>query len=378
MTNQIQYKMAAASFDDGNSLFDFVVKDGNGVKGLVDSGVTKVPERFIQPPSERIERVVESSKDHFSTVLPIDLSKLDGPAHDQVVEAIVRAAETLGFFQVINHGVPLDLLESLKNAAHRFFALPAEAKAVYLKRVSPSPFVDYGTSFAPEQEKALEWKDSVSMVYTNDGDAQQYWPKECKEEALSYLKMSSTMVRRLFEILIENLGVDIDDSRIESLIGVKRVKMNFYPICPNPELTLGAVRHSDMCILTVLLQDDVGGLYVKLEEDTLDGKKGEWIEIPPAKGALVVNVGDSLQILSNGRYRSVEHKVRTTSKQSRVSIPVFSTPKPTEKIGPLPHLAELDGGALYREVIFGEYMRNFFGHALEGKKALDFVNINTS
>lgn len=199
-----------------------------------------------------------------------------------------------------------------------------------------------------------------------------------REEALSYLKMSSTMVRRLFEILIENLGVDIDDSRIESLIGMKRVKMNFYPICPNPELTLGAVRHSDMCILTVLLQDDVGGLYVKLEEDTLDGKKGEWIEIPPAKGALVVNVGDSLQILSNGRYRSVEHKVRTTSKQSRVSIPVFSTPKPTEKIGPPPHLAELDGRALYREVTFGEYMRNFFGHALEGKKALDFVKINTS
>ncbi|CDP22154.1 unnamed protein product, partial [Coffea canephora] len=288
----------------------------------------------------------------------IDLSKLDGPDHDQVVEAIVKAAETLGFFQVINHGMPLDFLESLKNAAHRFFALPADAKSVYLKGVSPSPSVKYGTSFAPEQEKALEWKDFVSMVYTNDGDAQQHWPKECKEEAFDYLKSSIEMVRRLLTDLIGNLGVTLDDSRLESLIGMKMVNMNFYPICPNPELTVG--------------------LYVKLEESKLDGRKEEWIEIPPIPGALVINVGDSLQILSNGRYKSAEHRVRTTSKQSRVSVPFFAIPRPTTKIGPLRHLAELDGGAIYREVEFQEYMSNFFGHAHDGKKSLDFVKISAN
>lgn len=173
--------MAPASFDDGNALFDFVVKNGNGVKGLVDAGIVEVPERYIQPPYERIEKIVPSSQEqhHFSSV-PIDLSKLDGPDHGQAAEAIARAAETLGFFQVINHGLDLDLLESLKDAAHRFFAQPPEAKAVYLQGVSPSPFVKYGTSFAPEKEKALEWKDYVSMVYTNDLDAEQYWPIECK------------------------------------------------------------------------------------------------------------------------------------------------------------------------------------------------------
>ncbi|XP_027119404.1 scopoletin 8-hydroxylase-like [Coffea arabica] len=367
----------APSFDDANALIDFVVRDGNGVKGLVDSGISQVPERYIQPPDERMEKVVESSKDGFSSV-PIDLSKLDGPDHDQVVEAIVKAAETLGFFQVINHGMPLDFLESLKNAAHRFFALPADAKSVYLKGVSPSPSVKYGTSFAPEQEKALEWKDFVSMVYTNDGDAQQHWPKECKEEAFDYLKSSIEMVRRLLTVLIGNLGVTLDDSRLESLIGMKMVNMNFYPICPNPELTVGVGRHSDMGTLTVLLQDGIGGLYVKLEESKLDGRKEEWIEIPPIPGALVINVGDSLQILSNGRYKSAEHRVRTTSKQSRVSVPFFAIPRPTTKIGPLRHLAELDGGAIYREVEFQEYMSNFFGHAHDGKKSLDFVKISAN
>ncbi|XP_027156931.1 feruloyl CoA ortho-hydroxylase 2-like [Coffea eugenioides] len=102
------------------------------------------------------------------------------------------------------------------------------------------------------------------------------------------------MVRKLLTVLIGNLGVTLDDSRLESLIGMKMVNMNFYPICPNPELTVGVGRHSDMGTLTVLLQDGIGGLYVKLEEGKLNGRKEEWIEIPPILGALVINVGDSL------------------------------------------------------------------------------------
>ncbi|KAL5813223.1 hypothetical protein ACOSQ3_028173 [Xanthoceras sorbifolium] len=89
--------------------------------------------------------------------------------------------------------------------------------------------------------------------------------------------------------------------KIDALIGMKMVNMNFYPICPDPELTVGVRRHSNLGALTVLLQDGIGGLYVKVEED-IEGvaKKGEWVEIPPIDGALVINVGDTLQILSNG------------------------------------------------------------------------------
>jgi isopenicillin N synthase-like dioxygenase len=65
--------------------------------------------------------------------------------------------------------------------------------------------------------------------------------------------------------------------------------------------------------------------------------------------------------------------VRTSNNESRVSIPVFTTPKPTEKIGPLPQVVETDGVARYREVVFQEYMNNFFGNAHQGKKSLDFA-----
>ncbi|XP_048330197.2 scopoletin 8-hydroxylase [Ziziphus jujuba] len=361
--------------NDANSLFNFVVREGNGVKGLVDSGLSKVPKQYIQPPEERIEKE-SGSPPPDQLIPPIDLSKLDGPDHDQVVDDIIQAAETLGFFQVVNHGVPLGLLESLKESAYSFFGQEPEKKAVYRKGSSPSPNVKYGTSFVPEKEKALEWKDYISMVYTSDDDALCSWPNECKKEALEYLKTSLDMVRKILQILIANLGVSIEDSKtkIDSLTGMKMVNMNFYPTCPNPELTVGVGRHSDMGTLTVLLQDEIGGLYVKLEEDKNGRNKGEWIEVPPIHGALVINTGDTLQILSNGRYKSAEHRVRTTSTKSRVSIPIFTVPKPDEKIGPLPQVVQRDGLARYREFVFVDYMNNFFGNAHEGKKSLDFAN----
>lgn len=96
----------------------------------------------------------------------------------------------------------------------------------------------------------------------------------------------------------------IDESKETLLMGSKRINMNYYPKCPNPELTVGGGRHSDVSTLTILLQDEIGGLYVR-DMDTM-----KWIYVPPISGSLVINVGDALQIISNGKYKSVEHRVR--------------------------------------------------------------------
>ncbi|RHN74551.1 putative oxoglutarate/iron-dependent dioxygenase, non-heme dioxygenase domain-containing protein [Medicago truncatula] len=356
-----------------NSLYNFIVRDGNGIKGLVDSGLLEVPKIYIQPINERINKLETKPCD----MPPIDLSKLNGKEHEKVVNEIVRAAETLGFFQVVNHCVPLELLESVKDSAHAFFNMPPEKKVVYRQNVSTSLKMRYQTTFAPEIENVLEWKDYINMVYSSDEDALQYWPNECKDVALEYLKLSSKIVKVILEILIGKLGVELDDSKIESLIGLKMVNMNYYPACPNPELTVGVGRHSDAGTITVLLQDGIGGLYVKAEDEN-DVGKVEWLEIPPIPGALVINVGDALEILSNGKYKSSEHRVMTTSNQSRVSVPLFTLPKFTEKIGPLPELVKKDGLAGYREVLWKDYMDNFYGVAHEGKKTLNFAKINSS
>lgn len=106
------------------------------------------------------------------------------------------------------------------------------------------------------------------------------------------------MVKKLLQVLIGKLGVTLDDSKIDGLIGLKMVNMNLYPTCPNPELTVGVGRHSDMGTFTVLLQDGIGGLYVNMEEGKDGMKNGEWMEIPPVPGALVINVGDTLQVIN--------------------------------------------------------------------------------
>ncbi|KAI3495212.1 hypothetical protein L1887_37444 [Cichorium endivia] len=361
----------ALSINDEDSLFNFVVKEGNGVKGLLDTGVTQVPGRFIQPPDQRFDKQQAARSAENMT---IDLSELDGPNRDQVVKAIAHAAETLGFFQVVNHGVPLELLDSLKTATHQFFEQPSEKKAAYLKGVSPKPTVMYGTSFIPEKEKVWMWRDFLKMTYTNDADALEFWPNECKEVVLEYIKTSTEMVKRLLQALIENLGVKLDDSRLNTLIGSKTVHMIFYPTCPNPEVTIGVKRHSDMGTLTVLLQDDIGGLCVRKGEG-LSPENEEWIEVPPIHGALVVNVGDMLQVLSNGRYKSAEHVVQNTSTKSRVSVPIFSSPLPVASIGPFPEVVARDGVARYREIKYEEYTNNIYGKPHGGKAALEFVSI---
>ncbi|KAK8591447.1 hypothetical protein V6N13_031489 [Hibiscus sabdariffa] len=104
------------------------------------------------------------------------------------------------------------------------------------------------------------------------------------------------------------------------------------PKCPNPELTVGVGRHSDVSTLTILLQDEIGGLFVRQK----DGDN--WIHVPPIKGSLVINVGDALQIMSNGRYRSVEHRVVANGSNNRISVPIFVNPRPADVIGPLPEL----------------------------------------
>ena len=96
----------AVNYEDQATLFNFVVKQGNGVKGLIDSGMSCVPQPFVQPLSERIAtphaRTCEAAQ-------PIDLSQLDGPRHKEVSKQITEAAATLGFFQVSN-GIDIAIL----------------------------------------------------------------------------------------------------------------------------------------------------------------------------------------------------------------------------------------------------------------------------
>ncbi|XP_024022233.1 feruloyl CoA ortho-hydroxylase 1 [Morus notabilis] len=345
-----------------DSVTDFVINKGNGVKGLSETGIKTLPEQYIQPLEERT-----MSKVMVGESIPIiDASNWEDP---KVGAAICDAAEKWGFFQIINHGIPQEVLDNVKNATYRFFDSPAEEKNKYSKENSVSNNVRYTTSFIPTVEKALEWKDYLSLFYVSEDEASKLWPSSCKDEVLAYMHNGSIVVKRLLSVLLKGLNVTEIDSEKEQLVtGSKRVNLNFYPVCPNPELTVGVGRHSDVSAFTVLLQDDIGGLYVRVEG------KDSWVHVPPVKGSLVINIGDALQIFSNGRYRSIEHRVVANGNSNRISVPLFINPRPEDIIAPLPEvLASTGEKPIYKPILYSDYVRHFYRKSHDGKLTIDFA-----
>ncbi|KAL2931681.1 F6'H1: Feruloyl CoA ortho-hydroxylase 1 [Bienertia sinuspersici] len=349
---------------------EFVQNQGYGVKGLADIGIKSLPNQYIQPQEKRFNiDKISVTNGHDSAIPIIDMSNLD----DQNVEKLIcDVAEKWGILQIINHGVPLNMLQEVKDATYRFFELPVEEKRRYLVKNSPTSNVKYGTSFSPDFERVLDWKDYLSLLFKSEEEALAYWPLTCRDEALDYLKSTENVIRNLFKILMKGLDIhEIDEEKESQLMGSMRINLNYYPKCPNPELTFGFSHHTDISTLTILLQDDVGGLYVRrLDDDE------SWIHVPPMDGALVVNIGDSLQILSNGKYKSVEHLVIANGTTSRVSVATFVNPSPNVTIAPFQEIIDKGDKPIYKKVLFLDYVKHFFSKSHCGKATIEFAKIS--
>ncbi|KAK8520043.1 hypothetical protein V6N12_004007 [Hibiscus sabdariffa] len=164
----------AHPFLDSSALREFVINQGNGVKGLSELGLTALPKQYIQPLEERtcMSNIVPQE-----SIPIIDMSNWEDP---QVAKSICDAASKWGFFQIVNHDVPIEVLENVKDATYRFFRLPAEVKNKYSKEHSSSNNVRFGTSFTPQAEKALEWKDYLSLFYVSEEETSALWPSVCR------------------------------------------------------------------------------------------------------------------------------------------------------------------------------------------------------
>ncbi|KAL1293351.1 hypothetical protein HN51_053993 [Arachis hypogaea] len=354
--------------DSPSDLNEFVMIQGNGVKGLYEMGLKTLPKQYIQPLEERMSMMTNKVVPQESIPI-IDMSNNNNNC--DVEDAICYAAEKWGFFQVINHGVPTQVLENVKDATYRFYELAAEEKVKYTKENSPTKHVRYGSSFSPEAEKALEWKDYLSLFYVSEDEAIATWPYACRNEALEYMKKSEALIKRLLNILMKRLNVkEIDEIKEAVLMGSKRINLNYYPVCPNHDLTVAIGRHSDVSTLTILLQDQTGGLFVRTED------RCGWIHVPPIPGALVINIGDALQIMSNGRYKSIEHRVTANGSKTRVSVPIFVNPRPSDVIGPFLEVLASDGEkAKYKNVLYSDYVKHFFRKAHDGKMTIEYAKI---
>ncbi|XP_062195075.1 probable 2-oxoglutarate-dependent dioxygenase SLC1 [Phragmites australis] len=316
-----------------------------GVRHLSDSGITRLPDRYVLPPSDRPGAATEAVKDDDDgglcrVKLPVvNLARLRDPSQRvAVLETLDAACREYGFFQVVNHGVESDVSGGMLDVARRFFELPFAERARYM---SPDvrATVRYGTSFNQANDAVFCWRDFLKLVCQPLHAVVQSWPDtptDLREVASRYATANHGLFMELMEAALEVLGIPCGGGGCllgELTAGSSQMMtVNCYPACPQPELTLGMPPHSDYGLLTLVLQDHVEGLQVMHD--------GRWLTVEPIPGSFVVNVGDHLEIYSNGRYKSVLHRVRVNSTQPRISVASFHSVPAERVIGPAAELVD--------------------------------------
>lgn len=331
-----------------------------GVKGLVDSGITQIPRIFHHPPETLFVQELPQQTNLNLPIIPvIDLSG----EHKEVVKQLRDASAKFGFFQVINHGMSDSFLDRLLNAIKAFHELQPEEKMRVYRRdtVTASSGVGFYSNYDLFHSKAASWRDTLLAHLGPVPVDPNEIPDVCRAEVMEWDKEGKLLGEKLMELLSEGLGISADKLTGTAYLGRRVMVGQYYPYCPEPNKTVGITSHTDPGILTVLLQDQVGGLQVKYD--------GEWIDLKPVRGALVVNVGDLLQVISNDEYKSGEHRVYANPfRKPRISITTFFSPGIPDNIcGPLPELVSPQRPALYQQHKFSDVINNFYSKELEGK-----------
>ncbi|TVU19590.1 hypothetical protein EJB05_35746, partial [Eragrostis curvula] len=311
-----------------------------GVKGLVDAGVTAVPAIFRHPPDSFA--LPQAAADGDGDAIPvIDLA--GSASREELVRRVKAAAETVGFFQVVNHGVDGALLAETLAAVRRFNEAPAEAKRAYYGRGNARK-VRFSSNFDLFRSPAANWRDTLFCDVAPEPPRPEELPEAVRHVMVEFGDAARELAERVLELLSESLGLARDHLKDMGCVEGVGVASNYYPPCPEPHLTLGTSRHTDASALTVLLQDDMGGL----------------------------------QLVSNGKFRSVEHRVVANKSRdtARVSVAAFCSAdviKSTRLYGPIRELTSSDGGEppLYRSITIHEYLAHFLNKGLDGRPTLD-------
>ncbi|KAL1825051.1 1-aminocyclopropane-1-carboxylate oxidase homolog 12 [Daucus carota subsp. sativus] len=344
-----------------------------GVKGLSDSGITTIPSFFIHP----AENLAKSSSKSTLSIPVIDLSQLHSDDHKpKIVEQIHQAAKTWGFFQVINHGSPVSVLEETITAVKTFHEQRSEVKAKFYRR-EEGRGVMYASNNDLYRSKAASWHDSLQVWMAPEATPENEIPEACRREVVQWDMHAKKVGEAVLELLGLGLGLESGKFKDLDFCGTRVFVGHIYPYCPQPDLTMGITSHTDPTMITVLLQNQIQGLQVKHGE--------EWVDVKPLHGGLIINIGDMLQIVSNGEYKSVEHRVLANSnRESRISIVMFmnlsnsawkESAEGGKYYGPLPELLTPENPPVYRDFTLQEHLDSFYTKGLESKSLIDKITL---
>ncbi|XP_037494660.1 codeine O-demethylase [Jatropha curcas] len=301
-----------------------------------------------QPPSEYIVKgCTFAPSDHFSsssaTPFPIiDISLFSSFLSESVnssnnevenaLQTLRSALSSTGCFQATGHGISSSFLDKVRETACQFFELPKEEKSKYGR--SENEIEGYGSDMIVSTNQVLDWSHRLILrVFPEDERRNNLWPENppnFRETLIEYSLKVKSVMDLLYKAMARSLN--LKENSFSGQFGERALmhaRFNFYPRCSRPR----ALMHIDRSGITILLQDkQVEGLQILVDE--------KWVRVPVIPDALVVNLGDQMQIMSNGIFRSPMHRVVTNSESLRLSVALFHEPEPEKEIGPVDSLMD--------------------------------------
>lgn len=300
----------------------------------------------------------------FHKIPTIDISPLienskDGILH--VAEEIREAYTKVGFAYIINHGIQESLMDSTFSAAKDFHSLPIEKKLAirqnrFFRGYMPYDFSilkvsSLGDAVKPNQSEAfilaheVEEDDPDFIAKTNLAGPNQ-WPDslpEFKQVILEYREKTQELAYKLLKAFAVAFGMETNALDQYFTKPTTFLRLQYYPRQPNfiPENQFGIAPHTDHGFLTLLAQDNTGGLQVRNHE-------GDWIEAFPLRGSFMLNSGDMLKRMTNDIFISTPHRVINRSGNDRYSIPFFFEPNMHAPIAPLSNFCTKSSPAKYK------------------------------
>ena len=279
----------------------------------------------------------------------IDIAELDSA---ESLAAIDRACRDWGFFQVTGHGIEPALLRNIFEVSREFFAQPAAEKQ-RIRRDADNPWGYYDRELTKNRQ---DWKQIYDFGPADGDRFRPRWPGgylrlRFEPVVRAYYANCRSLALRLLSAMASNLGTSPD----ELLAGfddthTSFLRLNYYPKYPlgaEDDRPFGVGEHTDAGALTLLLQDEQAGLEVFRDD--------RWYLVEPRPGALVINIGDMLQVWSNDRYRAARHRVVTNPRRDRYSVPFFLNPSYETRYAPLPATVTAERPPRYRSIQWREF-----------------------
>ncbi|GFQ01183.1 leucoanthocyanidin dioxygenase [Phtheirospermum japonicum] len=325
-----------------------------------DGNKVVVPPQYVQPPNTRPNSNNISKRNDNDVPTPpiIDLGEVNSAG-----QQLERACREWGAFHVVNHGVPVELLDEMRRLGRSFFEdCTMDQKLGYTCHASSPASEGYGSRMlVASNDTVLDWRDyfdhhTLPLSRRNPSK----WPhfsSNYRKVVAEYSDQMNALAEKLLGLISNSLG--LTSSCIKDAVGefYQNITVSYYPPCPQPELTLGLQSHSDIGAITLLIQDDVGGLEVY--------KNGEWIFINPLRDAIFVILADQTEIITNGQYKSAQHRAITNAKNARLSVSTFHDPAKTKIVSPAFEPPK------YRPVMYGDHVSSWYTKGPDGKRNID-------